>query len=239
MRTSQRNPTSRRPAKVKGSLPSPVMAPQHLHRAWYRRPPVLVLGGLVLLALLGFGVWKGFQLRAESQERKQQQRAVRLYERNLALLQAPVKPIFQELTRSPDQFLAAELTREEFKAQTDTWVTGFEKLFRELQRRDGEVPAHLQEANALFAQGAVVYLDSVKSFQTAALATEPAVRDLAIQQGKNLAYHAGIIFGNGIRAVEEQKRRLKMEVTELNTILDDPVLIPEETVPAQPTIPGG
>ncbi|MGH2708299.1 MAG: hypothetical protein ACRDJK_08395, partial [Actinomycetota bacterium] len=116
MRTSQRNQASRRPAKVKGSLPSPVVAPRRLHRAWHRRPPALVLAGLVLAALLGFGAQKGFQARARDRERTQQQRAVRLYERNLALMQAPVKAIFQEMNRSPEEFKTAKLTREQFKA---------------------------------------------------------------------------------------------------------------------------
>ncbi len=239
MRTSQRNSASRRPAKAKGTLPSPVVAPRRIHRAWYRRPGILALAGLVLVTLLGFGVWKGLQARARSQERTQQQRAVRLYERNLALLQAPTRNIFQELNQSPEEFRTAKLTREQFKAQSDAWVEGFQKLYRELQRRDGEAPGHLQEANALFAQGAVLYIDAAKSFQTAALATEPTVRDLALEQGRTLAYHAGVVFGNGIRALERQKRRLEMEGSELSSILDEPVLIPEEAVPTQPPIPGG
>ncbi|MGH2709486.1 MAG: hypothetical protein ACRDJK_14500, partial [Actinomycetota bacterium] len=129
--------------------------------------------------------------------------------------------------------------REQFKAQSDTWMEGFQKLYRELQRRDGEVPAHLQETNALFAQGAVLYVDAAKAFQSAALATEPAVRDLVLEQGKTLVYHAGVVFGNGIRAFERQKRRLEMRATELRSVLDGPVLVPEETVPAQPAVPGG
>lgn len=203
---------------------------------WYRRRGYQVIGGIVLLALIGLGVKLGLDFKERADTKKQNIAAVRRFENKLQLLQAPMGDIFTAMNQAPKEFLAGTLSPEDFKEQTETWLTEMRKLDSGLRQR--EVPPNLPalvEARAFLVRGTVVYIDGIKSYQLAATLTDPANRQQAVTLGDNTIAHGTSVFGMGQRTIEKLKKSYGL-------VKDDilgPVDLPPEEAPPPPPEAGG
>ncbi|MGH2768567.1 MAG: hypothetical protein ACREJP_09970 [Candidatus Methylomirabilales bacterium] len=240
-RAGKKDAAPRRPAKAKGALPVPRTAPKRRPQGWRHHPAVRAGGGALALAVAALVVWQVIQLRERSAEKKAAVRAVEDFERALSVLQAPISGLFQALATVPGEFKEGKMGPVDFKTATDGWLGELRKLSDGLRKE--KVPAKLEDAKALLVQGIVGWIDAVKAFQIAAATNEPGVRDQALAQGKNLEYHAGILYANGQQALSEERRRLGIGPPSSPDAPEPPSLIkiPDEEAPpgAAPQVPSG
>lgn len=238
MARKRRAVETRRPVKARGTLPAPRVAPRRTRVAWYRRRQVQIVGALVLLGAIALGVQQFSRFRERAEQLRSQRRDVEQFERSLSVLTLSIQTTDQEMASEPARLRSGELSAENFKTKTDQWIAAFKKLGDELRGKD--VPSGLEEARALFVQGAVLYLDAVKVFQLAAAQTDPVLRDQGLQDAVNIAGHAGFAFGMGSRSLEEEKARLGIgEEGRSRQLLDQPIPLPEEEVISPAAPPAG
>lgn len=224
----------KRPIKARGAAPAPKVAPRRVSVVWYRKRSVQIVGALGVLAVLGVAVLLFFQWRRGVEERRREQRAIRQFDRSISVLAVSLQKTEQEMSTEPQRFKSGELSQEDFKKKTEEWQNAFTDLSTELRQKT--VPDKLEESRALLVEGAVLYLDAVKVFQTAAAIQDQALRDQALQQGTNIANHAGFSLGMGRRSLEREKR-LAGIASEGASFLDQPIPLPEEEVVPQPPVP--
>lgn len=232
MAKTTKNAPVRKPIKARGALPVPRQAPKRSFVPWYRRRGNQVIGGIVALALVGLGIKMGLDIKDRSETKKQNIAAVRRFENKLQLLQSPMQDIFTAMNQAPKEFLDGKLSPEDFKEQTETWLTEMRKLDSGLRQR--EIPPNqvaLIEARALLVRGTVVYIDGIKSYQLASTLTDPAARQQAVALGNNTIAHGTSVFGMGQRAIEDLKKRYGLVKDDILGPVDLP---PEEAPPAPP-----
>lgn len=232
----------RKVVKARGAIPAPVTAPKRVHVPWYRKRPYQA-GLAFLLILVVLFVYNIYSDLSDDRERKRLEvRSVEQFERKLQLLNAPLTEVFQSLQTAPDAFLQGALPQEEYSAQANGWLEEFRKLYTGI--KEAQVPPELEglvQAKALYAQGAVIYVDAAKVYiQATALTGED--RQAAIALGRNLLSHGGAVATEGERAFLTLKEELELNESEL--ILPEPQ-IPEEQAPAPaappvpPVVPEG
>ena len=228
----------RRPVKAKGTIPAPKVTPRRTRRVWYKQRQVQIVGGIVLLALLGFGVQQFFAWRSRSKAAETERRAVTTFFNALQILQTDREESLRAMAVSPDAFKNGQITAEDYKAQAQKWLSFFQRMASEL--RSQSPPASLLDVRARFVESTVIYIDAVRTFQMAAQATDVAVRDQAILLGQREAAHAGTIFENAVVAL--QKERVRVGLAEEGEARVSTPSLPEEDVqpgtdtapPAQP-----
>lgn len=224
----------KRPIKARGAAPAPKVAPRRVRVVWYRRRPVQVGGALLVLGVLGLALFMFLQYREGVEARRREQRAIRQFDRSISVLALSLQKTEQEMSTEPQRFKSGELGAEDFKKKTEEWKKAFTDLSAEL--REQSVPRNLEESRALLVEGAVLYLDAVKVFEIAATTGDPTIRDQSLQQGLNIANHAGFSLGMGRRLLEKEKKSAGI-ASEGASFLDQPIPLPEEEVVPQPPPP--
>jgi hypothetical protein len=220
---------SRRPARLKGALPSPRMAPRRVRIRWYRRRRVQVLSGILLVALVALAVQQVLAARERAADTEALRRDIRSLERSLSVLEAPLQQALQEIDQTPGQLQTGEIQPDAFRAKTDEWLKAFRDLSQGLSERD--VKPELEDARVQLVQGATVFIDGIKTLQLAAAIGDPAARDQALAQGRNVFAHAAGVYGMGKRTLEKEKVRLGMVGELERESLEAPPPLPQEEVP--------
>lgn len=229
----KRKTVSRRPVKVRGTLPAPKTSPARVRLVWYRRRVFQVLGAVILVAAVGLGVWQFMKARDRSRKAEDERRAIGQFERGLSVGEGPLGRVVQEMDTLPEQLKTGQLAAAEFNVKTESWLTELRKLDSELRKK--RVPSRLDDARALLVQGVLIYIDAAKTFQLAGLMPDPSLRDRALEQGRNLIEHASAVYGTGRRALALQRIEVGLATDEqTETILREPVPLPPENARPAP-----
>lgn len=228
---------TRRPAKAKGALPAPRVAPRRVRVPLHRRRPVQVIAILLVLTLAGVVFLQFSRAREETAERNAEKRAIRRFDSSVKLIETSLSKAIGEMSQIPEQFRSGATDAATFKAKTDEWVKTFRDAANSLAEKT--VDDSLEEARALFHHGAIYYVDAVKLYQTASGEADAAQRNALLDQGRNLTDHAGKVMGLGKRALIIEKTRVGIPDEEKQQYVDLPIPLPQEDVPAQPPPPPG
>ena len=227
---------TRRPVKARGSLPAPRVAPRRVRLPIYKRRPVQIVGGVVLLILLliGFLQFRKAQQRAEA--RRNEKSAVRRFDSSIKLIETSIQTPRSEMSTVPEQFNGGQMDANAFKAKTDEWLKALRDASKKLSEKDP--PSGLEETRALLYQGVIGYIDATKTFQIAA-AAEGELRKKGVDEGRNLTDHAAKLFGLGKRELIKQKKRVGLQDPDARLFLDQPIPLPAEEVSPRPQVPEG
>lgn len=225
----------RKTIKARGALPVPRVAPQRSTKVWYKRRSFVIVFAVLALGVIAGAIFTTLNIIGNVNTKKDNARAVTLFERKVRLLQQPFEQVLGDMNTAPGEFAAGTLPAEEYKKLTATWLEEFRKLDNGLRER--KVPANLPglaQARAHFVQGTVIYIDAAKVFQLSAGLTDPALRDEAIKQGRNLVAHATSVYGIGQRKLVTLKKQFDVKGAGEEAKLLGPIPLPEEEVPPPP-----
>lgn len=242
MAKSPKAPVQKKPVRARGAVPVPRQAPKRSNKVWYQRRLFQVLAGILVVIFVALVVKLILDWRKDVEAKADRLKTVEQFERAAQLLQGNMSQVFEGMNKAPTEFKDGKLSAEDFKAQTEIWLTRFRELDSGLRKR--RIPSNvtsLEEARAMMVQGAMVYIDAAKSFQLAASLTDPAARDSAITQGNNLIHHANSVYGMGQRRLQQLKTSYGGEGGE---DLLGPIQLPSEDAPPPPPpgqqgVPGG
>jgi uncharacterized protein HemX len=242
MARSTKKAPPRKPVKARGALPTPRVAPKRVRRKWYQFREAQIFGAILVLVLIGVGLKIFSDVRKEAKAHDQKVTAVKRFTNKVQLAQTGMQDIFSAINQAPQDLKDGKMTPEDFKKQTDVWLEKLRGLDTKLRQPVPATPSQLQEAQAQFVDGTLVYIDAVKSYALAASLTDTTLRDNAIQQGNNLITHGTSIYGLAQRTIE--KLRLSLGITKksstTNNPLTGPIQLPsEEAPPPQPQVPQG
>jgi hypothetical protein len=232
---AKKSPPTRRPAKAKGTLPAPRVAPSRIRLPWHRRTDVRIVAGIVAAVLIAVGVWQFFQYRKRSEERRDVRRQVQQFDRALVLLVTPLSEALQPMNTVPDQVKSGEVSAADFKTQSDAWLASFRKLDQGIRKR--QVPSRLEDAKNFMVGGSSLYIEAIKVLQIASLTGDATARNEAIDRGKALVQHANFVFRNGQRELQIQKRLVGL-AEDSSRAFEQPVA-PPEGEPASPSPAAG
>lgn len=240
MARKRKRAAPRGPAKVSGALPAPKVSPARVRLPWYRRRVFQILLALGAVGLVSLGIWQFLAFRERSDQKERERRVVREFERAISLSEDTLDRVFKEMTSLPEQLKTGEIAAPEFTAKADKWLADLRDLDTELRQRT--TPRRLQETRSLLVQGVLVFIDAAKTFELAAKTSDVTLRDSLIEQGRNLAIHAGSVYGSGLRALALERVRVGLATEEeAGFLLDQPPQLPPENAPSpEPSpAPGG
>lgn len=240
MPSKKKTEPTRRPVKARGALPAPRVAPRRVRVPVHRRRPVQIVAILLILVIAGVTFQQVSQARDEAAERAAKKSAVRGFVNSFrAKVETPVNKVVGEMSQVPEQFRSGSTDAASFKTKTDEWLKALRDAATSLAEK--EVQPSLEETRALFHHGAILFIDAVKVYQSAAVQTDVGQRDALLDEGRNLTDHAGKVFGLGIRAliIEQTRAGLSVPETDKAQFVDRPIPLPQEEVPAQPAPPPG
>jgi hypothetical protein len=236
MAGKKKTEVARRPVKARGSLPAPKVAPRRVRLPLYKRRPVQIAAGVVLLVLLLIGFLQFRKAGQRAEAKRNEKSAVRRFDSSIKLIENTVTTPGSEMSTIPEQFNGGQIDATAFKTKTDEWLKAFRDASKKLSERDA--PPGLEETRALLYQGVVGYIDAVKVFQIAA-AADGELRKKGIDEGRNLTDHAAKLFGLGKRELIKQKKRVGLQDPNERLFLDQPIPLPAEEVSPQPQVPEG
>ncbi|MFN2609411.1 MAG: hypothetical protein ABR507_00815 [Actinomycetota bacterium] len=236
-KTAKKAPT-RKPIKARGALPTPKVAPKRVRRKWYQRRETQMFGAVLVLVLLGVGLKVFTDVRKSTRSQADQVKATKRFDNKVTLAQTGMQDVFSGINSAPQDFKSGKMSADDFKKQTTIWLEKLRTLDAKLREPVPAVPAELQEAQAHFVDGTLIYIDAVKSFQIAGAAPDTATRDAAIQQGSNLISHGTAVYGLAQRLM--QKLKLSLGIVKRSATTSDPLTGPiqlpqEEAPPPQPS----
>ena len=239
MARSPKKAPPRKPVKARGALPTPRVAPKRVRRKWYQFREVQIFGAILVLVLIGVGLKVFSDIRKADKAHDQKVTAVKRFTNKVQLAQSGMQDVFSAMNQAPQDLKAGKMTAEEFKKQTDVWLTKLRELDGKLRQPVPASPPQLQEAQAHFVDGTLVYIDAIKSFALAGSLTDTTLRDQAIQQANNLLSHGTHIYGLAQRIIA--KLQLSLGITKesknSNNPLTEPIQLPQEEAPP-PQQPG-
>ncbi len=221
--------------KARGTLPVPRIAPKRSITVWYKRRGIVVIGGILALGLLVGAVLITRNIIDNINTKKDNGRAVGLFDRKVKLLQQPFQQVLGDMNKAPQEFAAGKLSAEEYKKAAVAWVEEFRKL--DFGLRERKIPANmpgLEQARAHFVQGTVLYIDAAKMFHLSADLTDPILRDDAIKQGNNMIAHATSVYGLGQRKLISLKKQFGLKGADEEAKVLGPIPLPEEEVTPPP-----
>lgn len=192
---------SRPPVKPRQSLPAPRVAPKRVHLAWYQRRPVQVIGGLIVLGLLIFGVVRVFSFWHHHETTMKNKAGVKAFDSQFQSGLAPLQTVFSQISNSPQQFVAGTLTPATYATQTAQWLASIRALNNQLSA--AKPPAVIQVVRGLLVQGNDLFVDGIKVLQLAGSTSDPTLRRNLVAQGSNVIFHATSVFKNA--EVEEAR----------------------------------
>ena len=192
---------SRPPVKAKSSLPAPKVAPKRTYVAWYRRRPVQVVLGLVVLLVAFIVVSSGLRTWHHHQATMRVKSQVKAFDATYKTAITPLGNFLTQVNNTPQQFAGGLMPQATYVSQTAQWEATFNALFSQLS--NAKPPRAMQGVRGLLVQGTDIFLDGIKVFQAAAATTDTTQRTNLIDQGRNIIFHATSVFKNA--TVEEAK----------------------------------
>lgn len=227
-----KQPPPRKPVKAKGALPAPVTAPERVEVVWYKQRKNQAIIAVVLLLVLAFAVKTGIDLAERADVRDRQVRALEQFERRVQLLNSELPETFQQISASPGAYLAGSLSQEEFQQQTDAWVETLRDYHQGLNNTEvpEDMPA-LKEAQGLYAQSSLIFVDAAKTFGLAPSIDDPQRREDTLVLARNEFLHGSAVLAMAERRFVDARNILGLNDPE--AVLPQ-VQFPEEEQPIPP-----
>jgi type II secretory pathway pseudopilin PulG len=226
---------ARRPVKAKGTIPVPRVGHRPPRRAWYKNRQTQLIGALIGIILAGFAVYEVKAWRDRTNAAKQERQAVEGFNRKMQEIQGTISTPYGEMLAVPEQFKNGQISVDDYRKKAQEWLAAFQRMASGY--RSQNPPRSLLDARARLVEAAVLWIDATRTFQLAAQATEPAVRDQAILLASRLANQADQIYTNGLKALAREQRRVGLDAGSGSAEIDTPVILDEDaggTPPAEP-----
>jgi hypothetical protein len=198
-KTKSSQPT-RPPVKAKSALPAPRVSTKRVHIPWHQRRTIQALIGLVLLAVVVFGVIQGRRFWHHHTVTAHNKTAVKAFD---TAFQADLTPLGNFLTQAqnaPPQYIGGLMPLPTYTSQTAQWLATTEALRTQISNL--KAPGPLAKAQAEIVQATDVLIDGVKAFQLAGTTTDKTAASTLVQQGTNTLSHGLAVLEDG--ATEEE-----------------------------------
>lgn len=221
---------TRRPVKAKGTIPTPRVGHRATRKPWYKHRQIQVIGGLIALVVLGLAVSQVIAWRHRVSERNAEKKTVKMFSDKIDALQGEIIEPLNGIQVLPDQFKSGQVKADDYKAAAQKWLATFQRMATEL--RSLNPPAELAAVRAHFVESAVLFIDTVRTFQLAAQTTEPPVRDEAILLAQRENNHAQTMYTNALKELAKEKKRVGLPA---GSLPDTPDLPQEDVAPPPPS----
>lgn len=221
----------RKPAKAKGSLPAPRIAPKRKDVPIHKRRPLQIAAAVVIAGIIGLLIWRALDARGDSEKER---RAIRRFENSANLLFNGLNETVSEMSTQPTELGTGLTPPDQFQARSDEWIKKLREVNESL--REKKIPSELNEARSLAVHSVLFFLDAAKSLKLAAQVPEGDARVAAIANGENLMSHAQSL----IALFQREMNRVKLEhgmVSRTESGLNEPIELPPEE--KEPPIPLG
>jgi len=201
MSPKSKSTPSRPPLKAKSSLPAPRVAPKRVHVPWYRRRPLQILLGLVVLLAAFIVISTGLRTWHRHQATMRAKKGVQAFDAMYKSAITPLGNFLTQVNNTPQQFAGGLMPQATYVSQTAQWLATFRALSGQLS--SASPPHAIQGARGLLLQGTAVFIDGIKVFQAAGATTDTTQRKDLVDLGRTIIFHATSVFKNA--TVEEAK----------------------------------